>query len=255
MVAKMSSAHIIPLNLNSYSSPALELDKKSSFLASSIEEHPTTLINANSMVERQAPAPESPQRVTIFENGVLLDASYLDFFTCKPPLASPPPPPPPPSPIPYLFYSGYFADSAGLPPAGTSSSTWAVFTAIQDPATNTADYDPCADKPVYVDSEPGGAEPKYPVSKGPFDGGGQVGCTYKRVGDDEGAGTRLDPGNLVCGGVSRSPFSGLFFFRYFFHGLASPRASALAYANFRQLRDETRPSLHDVDEDTGEMHR
>lgn len=69
------------------------------------------------------------------------------------------------------------------------SSYWTVFT---DPQGVT--YDPCNDRAIYEDPKAFNAnEVVYPVSEGPFDGGGLTGCVFSQP-------LSIDVASMACGG-------------------------------------------------------
>ncbi|KAL8945566.1 MAG: hypothetical protein Q9222_007902, partial [Ikaeria aurantiellina] len=109
-----------------------------------------------------------------------------------------------PSSSSYLFHIGYWQTGSSRS-ASTFHTTiqWAIFVSdAPDGVTDIENFRPCEDTPAYIDGSPkDGDYPGYPVSKGPFDGGGREDCLYKRAEGDFEPGDRLDPGNLVCGGA------------------------------------------------------
>lgn len=69
-------------------------------------------------------------------------------------------------------------------------SYWTVFADPQGVI-----YNPCNDKAIWDDTKAfDGNEIKYPVSEGPFNGGGLTGCVYSQL-------SSTDVGSMACGGV------------------------------------------------------
>ncbi|KAL8713553.1 MAG: hypothetical protein Q9220_002415 [cf. Caloplaca sp. 1 TL-2023] len=136
--------------------------------------------------------------------------SSAPTYTDTHPSSSSSPPSSSSSATPYLFHSGYFSLATPNPPhigsadnnptTYTYTNLWAVF--VNPGSRLPGEYKPCTDTAAYIDPAPSeGEDPKYPVSKGPFDAGGRADCTYARAEGDDSPGHRLDPGNLICGGA------------------------------------------------------
>lgn len=105
----------------------------------------------------------------------------------------PPPPPSPPPQPPQTFNLGYFIQCGpdGGEGEGTGVSCVSYWTFFTDPKAIT--YNPCNDKSIYTDPKAfSGNDVRYPVSEGPFDGGGLTGCVYKKSGSKDG-------GSMTCG--------------------------------------------------------
>ena len=114
-------------------------------------------------------------------------------LSTAPPNPTSPTPPPAPPQIPNI---GYFdpceSDGGAEEGAGAScTSYWTVFTDAEG-----VTYNPCKDQAIYSDtkSEISGNDIKYPVSAGPFDGGGLTGCLCSLSSSKDG-------GSMTCDGA------------------------------------------------------
>ena len=101
-------------------------------------------------------------------------------------IPTPTPTPTPPGPT-HTFQIGYMNSCAGT--YSPCEKYWTFFTESHGMA-----FHPCADEPVYSDKMPFKDGPTYPISKGPFNGGGLVDCMYKQQ-------SSLDMGTITCDGA------------------------------------------------------
>ena len=103
-------------------------------------------------------------------------------------------PTPPPAPA-QIFNIGYFDEcepDGGIEEGGGAScaSYWTIFT---DPQGVT--YDPCKDKAIFEDTKAfDGNDVVYPVSEGPFAGGGLASCVFTQS-------KSTSVGSMVCSGT------------------------------------------------------